>query len=292
MVWSERTALMMLDSSEVTSGSAAGGHFLSQWQRSEFEAPAPPPAMTQPEIKVLPDPAAVAAEAAERIVRAAGKAISLSGRFSIALAGGSTPKTLYELLASDAYRDRIDWRSVDIFFGDERTVPPDHKDSNYRMAQQALLSKVPVLEENVHRMRGEHDPEEAAKEYGQMLKEKFARGEADGGLDLILLGMGDDGHTASLFPGTTALRETKHRAVANPIPQLKTTRLTLTAPFINRAREVILTVTGAAKATRLAEVLQGPRDPERLPVQLVQPINGTLAWLIDVAAADMDANTP
>ena len=241
--------------------------------------------MIQPEIKVLPDPAAVAAEAAERVVRAANEAVALAGRFSFVLAGGSTPKALYELLASDKYRDRIDWPNVEIYFGDERTVPPDHKDSNYRMAREAMLSKLPIPEPNVHRMQGEIDPEEAAKQYGLLLKAKFG----DGGPDLILLGMGDDGHTASLFPQTPALRETKHRAFANPVPKLNTTRLTMTAPFINRAREVILTVTGANKASRLAEVLEGPRDPERLPVQLIEPITGRLTWLVDTAAAEMSA---
>ena len=241
--------------------------------------------MTQPEIKVLPDPAAVAAEAAERVARAADEAIALAGRFSFVLAGGSTPKTLYELLASAPYRDRIDWPNVEIFFGDERTVPPDHKDSNYRMANEVMLSKVPIPESHVHRMRGEIEPEEAAKEYGLLLKEKFG----DAGPDLILLGMGDDGHTASLFPGTPAVREPKHRAFANPVPKLNTIRLTMTAPFINRAREIIITVTGANKALRLAEVLEGPRDPERLPVQIIQPQSGKLAWLVDSAAAGMNA---
>jgi 6-phosphogluconolactonase len=239
--------------------------------------------MTQPEIKVLPDPAAVAAEAAERVVRAADEAIALAGRFSFVLAGGSTPKALYELLASPAYHDRIDWSKVEVFFGDERTVAPDHKDSNYRMARAAMLSKVPIPGDNVYRLRGEIDPEEAAKEYGLMLKEKFG----DGGPDLVLLGMGDDGHTASLFPRTAALGETKHRAVANVVPQLSTTRLTMSAPFLNRAREVILTVTGANKAKRLAEVLEGPRDADRLPVQLIQPASGKLTWLVDAAAAGM-----
>ncbi|MGB7158576.1 MAG: 6-phosphogluconolactonase [Tepidisphaeraceae bacterium] len=252
--------------------------------------------MTAAEIKVLPDPPAVAAEAAERIVRAANEAIALSGKFTIALAGGSTPKALFELLASPAHRDRIDWRNVEVFFGDERTVPPDHADSNYRMARDTLLSKVPIPADHIHRMRGEIDPEEAAKEYGQILKEKFPStssgqaGEGEGGgLDLILLGMGDDGHTASLFPGTPALRETKHRAVANPVPKLNTTRLTMTAPFINRAREVLLTVTGANKASRLSEVLEGSPDPERLPVQLISPTSGKLSWLVDAPAAGMTA---
>jgi 6-phosphogluconolactonase len=241
--------------------------------------------MTQPEIKVLPDPAAVAAEAAERFIRAADESIRLSGKFSVAMAGGATPKSLFELLASAAYRDRVDWPSVHVYFGDERTVPPDHRDSNYGMARATLLSKVPIPENQVHRMGGEIDPEEAAKEYGQLLKDHFG----DSGLDLILLGMGDDGHTASLFPGTPALRETKHRAFANPVPKLNTTRITMTAPFINRARAVLITVTGASKASRLSEVLEGPRDPERLPVQLIEPASGKLTWLIDAAAAEMEA---
>lgn len=242
--------------------------------------------MQKPEITVLPDPAAVAAEAAERLVRAAEEAIALSSRFSVALAGGSTPRALFELLAGDAYRNRVDWPNVHVYFGDERTVPPDHRDSNYGMARATLLSKVPIPETQVHRMRGEIDPQEAAKEYGQLLKDQFG----DGGLDLILLGMGDDGHTASLFPGTPALAEPKHRAFANPVPKLNTTRITMTAPFINRAREVLITVTGANKASRLSEVLEGPRDTERLPVQLIQPTTGKLTWLVDAAAAGMETD--
>jgi len=240
--------------------------------------------MIQPEIKVLPDPAAVAGEAAERVVRAAAEAIALAGRFSFVLAGGSTPKALYELLASERYRLRVDWPNVEIYFGDERTVGPDHADSNYRMASDALLSHVPINRENIHRMRGEIDPNEAAIEYGQLLKQNFG----DDGPDLVLLGMGDDGHTASLFPHTEALNETKHRAVANRVDKLNTWRITLTAPFINRAREVMMLVTGANKAKRLAEVLEGPKDPQRLPIQLIAPPNGKLVWLIDAAAAGMN----
>jgi len=170
-----------------------------------------------------------------------------------------------------------------VFFGDERNVPPDHADSNYRTARESLLSKVPIPGDNVYRMHGELDANEAAKQYGEMLKEKFG----DGGLDMVLLGMGDDGHTASLFPGTAALNETKHRAVGNYVEKLKAWRITLTAPFINRAREVMVLVSGASKAKRLAEVLEGPRDPQRLPIQLVQPASGRIAWLVDAAAAGM-----
>jgi 6-phosphogluconolactonase len=239
--------------------------------------------MIQPEIKVVPDPAAVAEVAAERVVRAAGEAVASSGKFSLVLAGGGTPKALYELLASDAYRDRIDWPKVEIYFGDERTVGPDHPDSNYRMAAESLLTRVPIQPENVHRMRGEIDPNEAAIEYGQLLKQKFG----DGGPDLVLLGMGDDGHTASLFPNTEALNETKHRAVANRVEKLNTWRITMSAPFINRAREVVVLVAGAGKAKRLAEVLEGPRELQRLPVQLIAPASGKLTWIVDAAAAGM-----
>ena len=247
----------------------------------------------QPEIKVLPDPAAIAAEAAERVVRAADEAIALSGRFRIGLSGGSTPKALFQLLASEPYRARIDWTNVEVFFADERCVPPDHADSNYRMARETLLSKALIPGDNVYRMRGEVEPpDHAAREYGQMLKEKFGGPsiEEGDGLDLTLLGMGEDGHTASLFPGTPALKETKHRCVANYVEKSttgKSWRLTLTAPFINRSREVLILLAGASKAKVLAEVLEGPRDPQRLPIQLIEPTNGKLSWLIDVAAAGM-----
>jgi len=238
-----------------------------------------------PEIKVVPDAAEVAHEAAERVIAAASRAADEGRTFSIALSGGSTPKALFELLATDPYKSRIDWAKVEVFFGDERTVPPDHKDSNYRMAYEALLSKVPIPGENVYRMAGELEPHEAGRQYGQMLKEKFA----EGGLDMVLLGMGDDGHTASLFPETEALNETKHRCVANFVPKLSTWRITLTAPFINRSKDVMFLVGGASKAARLQEVLEGPRDPRRLPSQLIQPASGHLAWLVDAPAAGMTA---
>lgn len=244
--------------------------------------------MTNPEIKVLADPPAVAREVAKRIVRMAEESIALDSRFSIALSGGSTPKMLYELLASEPYRARIDWTKVEILFGDERCVPPDHPESNFRMAQEALLSKVPIPGDNIYRMHGEIDPQEAAKEYGEMLKEKFR----DGGLDLVLLGMGDDGHTASLFPGTKAVNETKHRVVANYAEHSttgKSWRITMTAPFINRSRNVLILVVGAGKAQRLRDVLEGPPDPQRFPIQLIQPVSGRLTWLLDIAAASMES---
>jgi 6-phosphogluconolactonase len=245
--------------------------------------------MVTPEIKVLPTPQDVAREAADRIVRLAEESVALSGRFTIAVSGGSTPKRLYELLAGDLYRSRIDWTKTEVFFVDERCVPPDHPDSNYRMVSETLLGEVPIPGDNVDPIRCQENPEQGAKEYGLLLKEKFGD---HGGLDLIVLGMGEDGHTASLFPGTAALNETKHRAIANYVEHSttgKSWRVTMTAPFINRAQNVIILVTGANKAQRVSEVLEGPRNPQRLPVQLVAPSSGRLTWLLDAAAAGMRA---
>jgi 6-phosphogluconolactonase len=240
--------------------------------------------MAEPTIQVVADGAAVAATAAERIIHLADAAIASRKMFSIALSGGNTPKGLFQLLASPAYARRVNWKSWEIYFSDERCVGPDDPQSNFRMAREALLEHVPVDQQKIHRMVGEIDPQEAAKQYGQLLKEKFS----DGGLDVILLGMGDDGHTASLFPGSAALNETQHRCVANFVPKLNTWRITMTAPFINRAAEVIVLVEGAAKAVRVAEVLEGPRDPQRLPIQLIDPNPGRLLWITDRAAAGMD----
>jgi 6-phosphogluconolactonase len=246
--------------------------------------------MDTPEIAVLPDGAGIAREAAERIVAAAGDVIAQDLNFSIALSGGSTPKALFELLAGDAYRGRIDWSRVEVYFGDERCVPPDHADSNFRMAQQSLLSRVTIPAENVHRMRGEIDPEQAGQEYDQLLLQKF--GEA-GGIDIVLLGLGEDGHTASIFPGTPAVKETSRRAMAQFVEKSttgKSWRITLTAPFINRSGQVIFLAAGAAKAKPLQQILEGERDPDRLPAQLIDPEKTRVTWLLDVAAAAMDAD--
>jgi 6-phosphogluconolactonase len=241
--------------------------------------------MHNPEIKVLPDAATIAAEAATRIEQIEEAAIELCGKFSIGLAGGSTPKMLYELLAEE-YRAAINWAKTEVFFGDERCVPPEHAESNYRMAREALLSKVPIPGDNVYRMRGEIEPEEAAKEYGLMLKEKFG----DGGFDVILLGLGEDAHTASIFPGTPAVGETKHRCVANYVKKSttgKSWRITLTAPFVNRCQHILFMVVGTNKSPALAHVLEGPEDPELYPAQLIKPHAGKLTWLVDAAAAGM-----
>ncbi len=241
-----------------------------------------------PEIRVFPTPAVLVRECAERIVRAAMESAKSGEFFSLFLSGGSTPKALHQLLASDEFRSQIDWSNVELYFGDERCVPPESELSNYRMANETLIDRVPIPPTNVYRMKGELDPEQAAKEYGQLLKQKFQ----DGGPDVLLLGMGDDGHTASLFPGTTALSESHHRCVANHvphdyIPKGTNWRITLTYPFINRSKQVIVMVTGPSKAERLSEVLEGERDPTRLPIQGVVPETGKMTWLLDHDAAGM-----
>jgi 6-phosphogluconolactonase len=197
------------------------------------------------------------------------------------LAGGSTPKATYEVLARD-YAGKLDWSRVHVFFGDERTVPPDHEDSNYRMAHEALLSRVPAG--SVHRMRGELPPGEAAAAYEEELREFFG---PDGvpAFDLILLGLGGDGHTASLFPETSALDVTDRWVVANPVLKLETTRLTLTLPVINAARAVTFLVAGEGKAGALKEILEGDADPRAYPAKFIRPEGGDLIWMVDRAAA-------
>jgi 6-phosphogluconolactonase len=238
-----------------------------------------------PDIKILPDGKAVAQAAADVIVPAARQAAAAGRNFSLVLSGGSTPKILYQLLAAEPARSQIDWNRFEVYFGDERVVPPDHNDSNFKMANEAMLSKAPIPPANVHRMKGEIDPQQAAKEYGELLKAKFG----DGGPDVTLLGMGDDGHTASLFPGTSALKEEKHRVVAHYVENSttgKSWRITTTAPFINRSKRILVMVTGASKAARLVEIFKGPRDTERLPIQLIAPsAGGKMTWLLDTAAA-------
>ncbi len=242
--------------------------------------------MTIPNIKVLPDPAALADEAALRFIEIAGTEIARKGAFHVALSGGSTPKAMHALLAGK-YKDQVEWGKVHVYFGDERCVPPDHKDSNFKMAKETLLDKVEIEPRNIYRMRGEIEPNEAAKEYGLMLKKLFG----DDGLDLVFLGMGDDGHTLSIFPGTVAVKEVEHRVIgyfAENSSTGKSWRVTMTAPFVNKAKHVIFLIAGANKAKVLHEVLEGPREVERLPSQLIVPTGGELVYLVDAAAVGMD----
>jgi 6-phosphogluconolactonase len=233
---------------------------------------------------ILENPEDVAAAAAARFVDLAAERITARGRFSVALAGGSTPKRAYELLAHDDHRNRVAWSKVHIFFGDERCVPPEDAESNYRMASQAMVSRLPIPAQNIHRMAGEGDPATSARLYEDELQ-SFFEGASWPRLDLVFLGMGDDGHTASLFPGTIALKEERAWVVANWVEKFKTFRITLTAPAINHAAHIVFIVTGESKARRLADVMRGPRDPERLPSQSIQPLDGSLEWCVDKAAA-------
>ena len=237
-----------------------------------------------PRVLVFDDPEAVARAAARRVVELAGESIVARGTFSLALSGGSTPRRVYELLAGGEFGGRVEWPAVHVFFGDERAVPPDHPDSNYRMANEALLSRVPIPPENVHRIEGLGDAAANASDYESVMRGYFGGAEWPR-LDLVLLGMGDDGHTASLFPGTPALGERRAWAAANWVEKLGAWRVTLTAPAINEARHVLFLVTGAGKAARLREVLKGGRDPARLPSQFIAPRDGTLEWFADRAAA-------
>ena len=231
-------------------------------------------------VQVYETPEELAEAAAREFAAKAGEAIEERGRFAVVLAGGSTPEAMYGILARD-YDDRIDWSKVYVFFGDERTVPPDHHDSNHKMASEVLLDHVPVG--NVHRMRGELSPDEAAEAYEEELRTFFGTDEIPR-FDLILLGIGADGHTASLFPETSALEVHDRWVVANPVLGLDTTRITLTVPVINAALAVYFLVVGEDKAETLREILENDADPRAYPARLIQPQGGP-HWMLDQAAA-------
>lgn len=236
-------------------------------------------------VTVVASNEALAEAAAQAVADAAEDAVKQTGRFTLALSGGSTPRRLYARLASPPFRSRIDWARLDVFWGDERCVPPDHPDSNYRLADESLLSKVPIPPEQIHRMRGEDsDPERAALDYSQELARVFSLKPGEHPrLDLVLLGLGADGHTASLFPGSPALNENRRLAVATYAEPIKAYRLTLTLPVLNAAAQVIFLVSGVEKAEVLRAVLQDRPAPSR-PASLVRPERGTL-WFVDRAAA-------
>jgi 6-phosphogluconolactonase len=237
---------------------------------------------------VEPDPAALAWRAAQHLVELIEEAVAARGRARIAISGGTTPKATFKLLADPAqpFVNHVPWEHLELFFVDERTVPPEHADSNYRMTRETLLDHVAIRPENVHRMQGELEPEVAAAQYEFDLRRTFRlEGAETPRFDVVTLGMGDDGHTASLFPHTHAIHEMGRLAVANQVPQKDTWRVTLTWPVINHAREVFFLIEGAAKAARLKEVFMGPKDVERLPSQLIWPASGILTLILDKAAA-------
>jgi 6-phosphogluconolactonase len=226
-------------------------------------------------------PEELAGAAARDFATRAQEAIDERDSFAVALAGGSTPKATYDVLARD-YANELDWSRVHVFFGDERTVTPEHEDSNYRMAYETLLSHVPVG--SVHRMRGELPPDEAAAAYEEELRAFFGQVDVPR-FDLILCGLGEEGHTLSLFPETAALDVTDRWVVANPVLKLGTTRLTLTIPVLNASRAVTFLVAGESKAEALKEVLEGDADSRAYPAKLVRPESGDLTWMVDRAAA-------
>jgi len=239
-------------------------------------------------IRILKSLEQVSATAAEEIIQYAASAVEKRGVFRIALSGGSTPKTLFTKLASDQdLKKQMPWRSTHFFWSDERTVPPDHPDSNYRMAREAMFKHVDVSESQIHRIHGEvEDPNRAAKEYEKEIRQHFNVVSDVPQFDLILLGMGPDGHTASLFPGTEALNEQRRLVVSNWVSKFNTYRITFTVPLINHAASVMFMVCGEDKAATLKAVLEGPYDPEVYPSQLIKP-DGDLIWFIDQAAGKL-----
>ena len=238
--------------------------------------------------RVLPSPTATARAAAQLFSDAAVKAATARGVARIAISGGTTPKTMFALLADpvELFLKQVPWDKIELYWVDERCVPPDNIESNYRMTNEALLSKVPLVAERVHRMEGELEPEVAAARYESTIRNTFKlEGAETPTFDLVLLGMGDDGHTASLFPHTEALNEMSHIVVPNHVPQKDAWRITLTWPVINQGREVAFLIEGAGKTQVLHDVFLGPYQPETYPSQLIRPASGRLTLLLDAAAA-------
>jgi 6-phosphogluconolactonase len=244
----------------------------------------------KPEIQIVTDAEALCRAGAAEFVRQAGGAVQAKGACTVALSGGSTPKGLYGLLASDpTFREQVPWEKIHIFWGDERHVPPDHADSNYRMANGAMLSKAPIPSANVHRITSENpNAGGAAEDYEQRLRAFFHLAEGQfPRFDLVFLGLGPEAHTASLFPGTKALHEMGRLVVSNWVGKFYTDRITMTPPTLNNAACVIFLVSGDAKALPLKAVLEGNYEPEQLPAQLIRPSHGRLLWLVDRAAASL-----
>jgi 6-phosphogluconolactonase len=238
--------------------------------------------------RISPTPAAVAQAAAQLFADSVSAAVQSRGRARIAISGGTTPKAMFALLADPAqpFLKQIPWDKLDLYWVDERCVPPTDADSNYRMTNEALLSKVPLPADRIHRMEGELDPAVAAARYESTIRNTFKlEGAETPTFDLILLGMGDDGHTASLFPHTEAINDLTDIVTANHVPQKDTWRITLTWPVINQGREVVFLIEGAAKAQVLHDVLFGPYQPDTFPSQIIRPSSGQLTLLLDSAAA-------
>jgi 6-phosphogluconolactonase len=234
------------------------------------------------EVQVLATPDELAAALADTFVDDANEAIRERGAFFVALAGGTTPKHAYQLLAREPRRGGIDWNHVFVYFGDERCVPPDKPESNYKMASDAFLRAVNIPDDHIHRMRGEDDPPQAARAYAELLIQTMGDRPR---FDLVMLGMGADGHTASLFPQTDPFTDNDRLVRAPYVEKMKTHRITFTPLVINSARHVVIATEGLPKAPAVYAVREGPYDPLVHPIQVVAPANGTLTWLVDRAAA-------
>ena len=240
-----------------------------------------------PDVRILDDPESLARAAAGEFVRLAREATAARGAFFVALSGGSTPRRAYELVAEPEFRERVDWERVVLFLVDERHVPPTHPDSNYRMVDAALASRVPLPPGGIERYATEDsDPAAVASRAETRLRERFRLGPDDAPrFDLVMLGLGADGHTASIFPGTTAVAERRRLVAPVRVEELGAWRLTLTLPVINRARSIVFLVSGAGKAAILSRVLLGGPESPELPARLVRPSDGSLVWLVDRDAA-------
>jgi 6-phosphogluconolactonase len=236
--------------------------------------------MNKGERQICADRAALSASAATRVAETLTQAIELRGVAHFCLAGGSTPQGLYQLLAAE-YANALDWTRVQVWFGDDRTVPPDDPDSNFRMADEALFQHIELCQDCIRRIPTEHPPTAAAEIYDALIGAHLPAGR----FDLVLLGLGEDCHTASLFPGTSALHEETRYCVVNEVPQLETTRITLTYPILNAARSVLFLVAGESKAQALAAVHHESVEIEKRPAQGISPTDGELHWLVDEAAA-------
>jgi len=241
------------------------------------------------EIRILPNREELNVAAAREFVRLVKTAVNEKGMFSVALSGGSTPKGLYTLLADEdkPFRFQIPWERIHLFWGDERHVPPEHTESNYRMVDECLLSKGIVPPGNVHRIHAENlDATRAAADYEQTLRVFFEIGSSElPRFDLVLLGMGTDGHTASLFPGTDVLHEERRLVVAQRVEKFHAFRITLTPLVLNHAHNINFLISGSDKGEVLREVLQGNYSPKNYPAQLIHPSEGRLLWFVDQAAA-------
>ncbi len=247
--------------------------------------------MPEPQLIILDDAQALYVHAAEEIVHFAGEAVCMHGEFSLCLSGGSTPAATYELMA-ERFRLSVDWKEVQFFWGDERCVPPEDPASNFGMANRTMLSRLGLRPDQIHRIRGEQPPEQAARDYEEELRAYFGLDEGEfPRFNLMLLGLGDNVHTASLFPGIPALHERERIAVAVAVDAPQPHRVTLTPPAINNSARVMFLVAGANKAQAVKAALEGPRDPDRFPAQLVAPHSGEVVWILDRAAASLLSRT-